>query len=789
MNRIVQSVAVCCAIAALADRAPAQIFISEAFFNPPGSLDDFTEYVELTGTPGMKLDGYAIAYLTGTDAKYYGLGTLPPVPPELPEVDEFFDLSGLALGANGMLVLGITDASSFPTVLPDTAFVDRNNLWTGLAPAGKLNNDGAGTLLLIRNRRGGTAEDPGNPSGILWGKAALHDFQIISPVFDPDAGLFVDQFGDGRVDEGVYDGFSGPTIDYLGKLTGSDFDDLEIVDEVSFESNDGWQYDFDQRQVDIGSPLGGLKQRRVHMLGDPQGFNPDCLTRVDYRTKGAGYAASGSGQAQNGKNWQDTATEQWIRGETLEIPAGSGNFYFDLGANVDPNAIQPYFTNVPLWLGDGSGVDFDFGTATSYPIQAGRVNPLAVPFVPGDVDRDGDCDAGDIGQLAGVFGNDSWIFSNSFPESSYGDAGDPAAQVRPWNVDGTGDNGIEASDLQWVLNFQGSSDGRIKGVTYDSPTPSATGVVLNPNAAVQVAVTAVTSTACGLPLTGVRVGDAISVTVRAQLTSGANLAAGAENGVQQFVHDVLLSAPGVLEVETIDALGAFTTTRALAQNLEGNDGDLGVSRVNGYTTSFTQGLAGAAALYRVTFRAIGAGSTQIAIQPAADAKFAASTPHGVKVGHTAVNGNPAGASQPAAIAVTVVPFTGAGYLTPYGAGCITIDGFTPRLRGEGCPQPGGAITLSIDRGNGGAVPFMFLGVGQQGAVVSPNCALQNLPLVSFLPFVLPALAGVGPGNGTLLLPNLPVPATAPTGISVEAQILFSGVGISSTNPIEIRLGL
>ena len=59
--------------------APAMVFINEVFFNPPES-DELNEYIELMGTPGMKLTGYAIAVLNGTEYKYwYPAGTNPPL--------------------------------------------------------------------------------------------------------------------------------------------------------------------------------------------------------------------------------------------------------------------------------------------------------------------------------------------------------------------------------------------------------------------------------------------------------------------------------------------------------------------------------------------------------------------------------------------------------------------------------------------------------------------------------------------------------------------------------------
>ncbi len=46
----------------------------------------------LLGTPGRKLDGYAIATLDRIDRKLYDANSVPPVPNPYTEIDEFFRL-------------------------------------------------------------------------------------------------------------------------------------------------------------------------------------------------------------------------------------------------------------------------------------------------------------------------------------------------------------------------------------------------------------------------------------------------------------------------------------------------------------------------------------------------------------------------------------------------------------------------------------------------------------------------------------------------------------------------
>ncbi len=626
------------------------VFVNEVFINPPDLTDTLYEYIELLGTPGMKLDGYAVAVLNGLEEKYYPLGSIPPLPNPNCEIDELFSLDGLSLGSNGILVLGIESSFWYPSLLPDTNFVEWPTLWNGgLDTTGKISNDGSTTIILIRNRPGHTEADPANAAGLLWGKDITHDVYLETPVWDDNASAWVDQWGNGNIDKGDADGMGGNSLDLAGMTTLSDpNDDLEIIDEVSYEDGSGWEYDTDERHGDLGSTQPGLPHRHVHALDDPSNFSPDAISRVDYRTTGDGWTPStgGSGEMSNGNNWQDMATEQWIRGSSEGI---GQQFYYLNDPSIDPDAVQPYFTHVPLWLDDGSGNDYDFLTPLSYEIAAGRMNALALPFIPGDVTRDGVCDGRDIAKIQSVFGNADWIFSNSFDMAPEGAEVDPNTQIKPWDVDGTGDNGIEASDMQWVLNFQGDTTGHIVGVAYDSTTPAADGVTLNSNAGVTCGISTSVNIPSGRTNTTLLTGDIVEITVSGEVTAGANSTAGQENGIMQYIHDLVISSGGVMKVLSVEALGSYNTTRASLEQLIGTDGDLGVDLINGYTTSFSEGVSGVSDMYKVILGVIGSGSADVTIWPAADAKFAASTAEGIKIGHTNNNGNPASSSYPALI--------------------------------------------------------------------------------------------------------------------------------------------
>ena len=641
--------------------AQAVVFINEAFTNPPGPTDMDREFIELMGTPGMKLDGYAIAVLNGTQIKFYPLGSIPPDPNPAPEIDEFFSLDGLTLGNNGLLVLLVRnpDSEYFANVLSDSHWVLRSGLWNGgLDAPGSIKDDGSTTIVLIRNRPGRTQADPCNPAGLLWGKTIRHDILLITPVWDSSISAWVDQWGDGNIDRGDSNGLGGNSLDLSGLTTTGDLtDDLEIVDEVSFEDAQGWEYDSDGRHVDEGSTYEFLPHRHVHALDDPRGFNPNAISRVDYRTKGIGWtpAPDATGEMANGNNWQDTATEQWIRGNVVyKTVSFVKHYYYDNTTNPDPN-LQPYMTNVPLWLDDDIGQDYDFSTAYTYEIAEGRINHLAVPFIPGDCDRDGVCDANDIAKIKAVFGDYDWIFSNSFLDAPETDRGDPAIQTRPWDVDATGDNGIEATDLQWTLNFQGDTTGQIIGIKYTSNTPASAGVYLNPNTGVQCTVTADVNIPSGRNLNSLYVGDFVEITVKGQVTAGPNTTPGRENGIMQYVHDVVIGTGGIIKVTSVEPLVSFSKTRASLESPQGTNGDLGVELINGYTTSFNQGLTAPAALYRVTLEAIGTGNADVNIRPAADSMFAASAPRGLKIGHTNSKGDPNSSIYPTTLSLTIIP--------------------------------------------------------------------------------------------------------------------------------------
>ena len=144
----------------------------------------------------------------------------------------------------------------------------------------------------------------------------------------------------------------------------------------------------------------------------------------------------------------------------------------------------------------------------------------------------------------------------------------------------------------------------------------------------------------------------VEITVRGEVTAGANTTTGEQNGIMQYVHDLSISSGGVVKVISVEPLGSFDMTRASLQQKLGTDGDLGMALINGYTRSFTEGLFGRAALYRITLEAVCTGSVDVTIAAAGAAKFLASTPAGLKIGHTDSNGNPASSIPASPLSLT-----------------------------------------------------------------------------------------------------------------------------------------
>jgi hypothetical protein len=194
-------------------------------------------------------------------------------------------------------------------------------------------------------------------------------------------------------------------------------------------------------------------------------------------------------------------------------------------------------------------------------------------------------------------------------------------------------------------------------VRYDSPTPSTTGTFLNPNTGVMCTVSIQAAVPSGRTLNNLYLGDEVVLTVRGQVMSGANNNAGQTNGIMQFVHDFVISQSGIFSVVGSGPRASYMVTRPSLIQPVGPDQSSGLHRIHGYTRDSSAGIGSATELYEVRLRAIGLGAANVSVIPSREPKFAASTPRGLKVGHTQQNGNPAAANYPSplALAVTTVP--------------------------------------------------------------------------------------------------------------------------------------
>ncbi|MEZ6242751.1 MAG: GC-type dockerin domain-anchored protein [Phycisphaerales bacterium] len=251
------------ALAALAPASLAQVVINEVLENPPGSDDELFEYIELYGKPNTPLDGYIVCLLKGGST-------------DVVEIDESFQLDGLTLGSNGLLV--IYNNTGGGTLLPPFASGTNSVSFTAAhVPStdtpGKLGNDDSSTYVLLRGRpspgSGGFATD--------WRKDIAHDVDMDSHV------------------------------DFPHVIGAAKLEPYQMVDDIAFSNNMGMEYTREDQDE----------------LDETPGFNPDALTRMRY------YGNPGPGPGIR-------AEEEWIRGEMLD----TSTFNYDTAAMGLPAGVS-----------------------------------------------------------------------------------------------------------------------------------------------------------------------------------------------------------------------------------------------------------------------------------------------------------------------------------------------------------------------------------------------------------------------------------------------------------------
>ncbi|MFH0944869.1 MAG: SBBP repeat-containing protein [Planctomycetota bacterium] len=123
----------------------------------------------------------------------------------------------------------------------------------------------------------------------------------------------------------------------------------------------------------------------------------------------------------------------------------------------------------------------------------------------------------------------------------------------------------------------------------------------------------------------------------------------------------------------------------------------------------------------------------------------------------------------------------------YGSACAGSGGFTPELFGNGCPDAGNTIKISLKRGLGGASGLLLVGLGTNPRF-GHLCRFDVYPLAAVLPIVLTA---GGPGEGTFdLVANVPV-SLNPGVLYLQTALFDTGAvaNISSTNALAVGLGV
>jgi len=260
------------ALAAGTTAAHAQVVLNEVLSNPvgSGSIDDQWEYVELYGTPGMKLDGYAIAAVFG-GADPDGDNIPGPLPAgwdsgdELAEIDEAWSLDGRTIGSNGFLVIFNNNANNskilplLPAATNRASFVQCHIPTTDTA--GRIKNDGSSTYVLVRKR----PDQSLNAGGL----------SVYGPNYAWRKDINTDVNYNSRID------FGGPlplggelsvfgedqsNVQNIAVPSPSILEPYQMVDDIAISNGGGKEYTRSSQQE----------------ISDTPGYNPDSFSRVAF---------------------------------------------------------------------------------------------------------------------------------------------------------------------------------------------------------------------------------------------------------------------------------------------------------------------------------------------------------------------------------------------------------------------------------------------------------------------------------------------------------------------------
>jgi hypothetical protein len=126
----------------------------------------------------------------------------------------------------------------------------------------------------------------------------------------------------------------------------------------------------------------------------------------------------------------------------------------------------------------------------------------------------------------------------------------------------------------------------------------------------------------------------------------------------------------------------------------------------------------------------------------------------------------------------------------YGSGLAGKGGFVPRLYGQGCPEPGAAVTLRIDQVVGGGTGLLWTGLTSAAVPFKGGTFHIGAMVLSVAITVggTPGTAGAGSLAPSTVLPANP----ALTGLSLFLQAAFQDAaavkGVSLTQGLEMEIG-
>lgn len=365
MNRFALATAI---LLAAAGMSHAQLVINEVFENPPNGGDQTWEYIEIYGPANYNLTGYAVVLIKGGEDNNPDDG-IPDgsTHQKTAEIDEAFSLDGWRTDANGMFVLynvgqfNATGLASFLTPNPsfqffqaespsNKRFLNGASFTTLFIPsvfdpgeiAGKLNNDGSSTYLLVRKRPNHALTSAGASvylPGYAWAKDT-------SPDVDYNSRL---DFGD-EVPLYFSEGASGL------QATAMSMEPVQIIDEIAWSNGGGKEYNVSGR--------GDVSDK----FSQTPGFNPDAVVRSRYfaAPPNLGWAID---EDTNELKRRNAADESWLYGEVNNVDPGSADY-----GKFKPGPVDAVTPTELVWLAptDPNGRTYSF--------QSTGPNPFVAPF-------------------------------------------------------------------------------------------------------------------------------------------------------------------------------------------------------------------------------------------------------------------------------------------------------------------------------------------------------------------------------------------------------------------------